>query len=228
MADKKKTNKDAIFTMQSLAATVLSLFMLMAVMGGGRFCLLGGMLSVNTVFALTASMMALIILNIACTRKKEDGSLKEFPVIVSAVGLVFCLICLITGFVKDISDTKIKDEYHISEDKSIVLTETTVKNKYTETVRSYITVYLKGGATAKKLGEVDESMFAVNCIESGNYDCSFDNETEVFTLTCYHGGYGHGEVYLAYDDGSLVYKFPVKYKTKGQKKHEEKIKEEAE
>lgn len=222
MADKKKSYKDALFTAEALAVMFLSFLMLLAVSGDGRICILGAMLSSVTASVLAASMMALIVLAIACTRKKDDGKLKEFPAIVSGIAVFFCVVCLIIGVVRDISDTKIKGELNISEEESVILTETTVKNKYTETERTHITVYLKGeGLTAKKLGEIDETMFTVKCIESGSYNCYYNSENETVTVICYHGGYGNGIASLLYDEGSMTYNFPIKYKTKSQKKHEQ-------
>lgn len=115
-------------------------------------------------------------------------------------------ICLINSVAEDFGKSKTKIEIIVNEATNVYLCERNISDEHTK-----IEVYRVRDRLAKKLGEIDETPFAVRCI-AGN-KCKWDISEDGVTLNvhCEYGTYSDETVNLKpeLDDGTLSYSFTI-------------------
>ena len=174
--------------------------------------LFGKVFDCYTVSFIAIFFMDLIYIFVAKSRKKEDGSVKLFPVIVLTADLILIGALIIAGFVRGAKNCRVSEKITLEDGRTVYLTETDQYNKQTDIAKAYISVYQIKGITAKPLGEIDETFFLNSCLEDDEYAYTYDPDEKTFELELAYGKFGDDIVSLKpeYDTGSLKYTFKLK------------------
>lgn len=211
MADgnKKKTDPNEVFYHILLVAAVIGLaYFTYLRLNDMSLYFMGSIFDCNTVGFFGAFLFLGIRISALLTRTKGKYNLRLWTLTVAAV-LVFA--CGLSGFTIDVRHSKLIDVLTIDGETTVLLSEYTEHDKLTDTERVYLDVYRSNGKTsAKKLGQIDETYFAVRCVETDSYTYTVSDDG-IFTLDCQYVSYGGGPFVLSpyADTGHLTYNFKL-------------------
>lgn len=211
MADgnKKKTDPNEVFYYILLVLAVIGLaYFTYLRLNDLSLYFMGSIFCSYTVGFFGAFLFLGIRISALLTRTKGKYNLQLWALTIAAV-LVFA--CGLSSFTIDVRRSKLIDVLTIDEETTVLLSEYTEHDKLTDADRVYLDVYkLSGKTVSKKLGQIDETYFAVRCVETDSYTYTV-GEDGVFTLDCQYGSYGGGLFVLApyADTGHLTYDFKL-------------------
>lgn len=136
----------------------------------------------------------------------KNGRKFSYQIALQAVAAAIVSVCAVNSTAEDISKSKVNDLVKLNESTSVILCEADGKTGHTR-----IDVYRRRGRFAKKIGEIDEMLFSVKCIESGAYNCYASDDGDKVIVECSYGTYGDGVYMLVpeYDSGVLTYTFEL-------------------
>ncbi len=137
---------------------------------------------------------------------KKNGKKLSYQFWLMAVAGGITAACVINSIAEDFGKSKVKGILEINETTKVFLCESTQKNGHTQ-----IDVYRVKGRLARKLGEIDETLFSVRCIEQDMYSYAVSGDESLLTVNCQYGVYGNGMYMLSptYDTGTLSYTFKL-------------------
>lgn len=211
MADgnKKKPDLNEVF---------YNIFVVLAVIGllyytylrinGMSLYFMGSIFGCDTAGFFAAFLFLGIRISALLTRTGGKFNLRLWT-LTAAAALVF--VCGISSFTVDVKHSKLIDVLTIDGETTVLLSEYTERDKLTDTEYVYLDVYRSNGKTvAKKLGQIDETYFAVRCVDTDSYTYTVSDEG-IFTLDCQYVSYGGGQFVLApyADTGHLTYDFKL-------------------
>ncbi len=142
----------------------------------------------------------------------KTGKKMSYRLFLSLSAVLITLFCLINCLATDISSSGTKDILKLGEKNSVMLCESVVTDDNGAVTEVRIDVYGMNGRLCRKLGEIDETLFSVRCVETDSYRYYISEDGRQLTLECLYGTYGNGTYTLSpqADTGKLTYIFEIK------------------
>lgn len=206
MADEKKKGAKAYeffyYTLMTLAVAAFGFFGYMKLTDTEIYvfdCIIG-----CYTICFTAALVFLVVRILTLLRKNGKQLSYQFWLMAAACGITAA--CFVNSIAEDIGKSKVKGVLEINETMNVFLCESTQKSGHTQ-----IDVYRVKGRLACKLGEIDETLFSVKCIEQDMYSYAVSGDESLLTVSCQYGVYGNGMYMLSstYDTGTLSYTFKL-------------------
>lgn len=137
---------------------------------------------------------------------RKNGKKFNYQLWLMTAACAVAAACFINSVCEDFGKSKVREVVKINATTDVFLCEPTEKDGSTR-----IDIYRIGGRLVRKLGEIDEKLFSVKCIQDGLYTCTVSDDGSMITVNCEYGVFGDGIHMLnpAYDTGNLSYTFKI-------------------
>ncbi|MCM1529050.1 MAG: hypothetical protein NC093_03540 [Alistipes sp.] len=142
----------------------------------------------------------------------KTGKKMNYRLFLDISAVVITLFCLINCLATDIKASGTKDILKIGDKNRVMLCESVFTDENDVVTEVRIDVYSINGRLCRKLGEIDETLFSVRCVETDSYRYYISDDGRQLTLECLYGAYGNGTYSLTpqADTGKLTYIFEIK------------------
>lgn len=156
-----------------------------------------------------AGLLFLIVRSIMIFVK--TGNKMSYRLFLNLSAVVITLFCVINSMATDIKSSGTKDILKLGDKSSVMLCESVFTDDNDAVTEVRIDVYSMNGRICRKLGEIDETLFSVRCIETDSYRYYISEDGRQLTLECLYGTYGSGTYTLTpqADTGTLTYIFEI-------------------
>ena len=142
----------------------------------------------------------------------RTGKKMNYRLFLDISAVVITLFCLINSLATDMKASAAKDILRLGDKSSVMLCESVLTDDNDAVTEVRIDVYAMNGRLCRKIGEIDETLFSVRCVETDSYRYYISEDGRQLTLECLYGTYGSGTYTLTpqADTGTLTYVFEIK------------------
>ncbi len=142
----------------------------------------------------------------------KNGKKMNYRLFLDISAVVMTLFCLINCLAADINSSGTKDILKVGDKNRVMLCESVFTDENGAVSEVRIDVYSMNGRLCRKLGEIDETLFSVRCVETDSYRYYISDDGRQLTLECLYGAYGNDTYSLTpqADTGKLTYIFEIK------------------
>lgn len=142
----------------------------------------------------------------------RTGKKMNYRLFLDLSAVVITLFCFINCLATDMKSSGTKDILRLGEKSRAMLCETVFTDDDGAITEICIDVYSMNGRICRKIGEIDETLFSVRCVETDSYRYYISEDGRQLTLECLYGTYGSDtyELTSQADTGSLTYIFEIK------------------
>lgn len=142
----------------------------------------------------------------------KTGKKMNYRLFLNLSAAVITLFCMINSMAADIKSSGTMDILKLGDKSRVMLCESVFTDDDGSITEVRIDVYGMNGRICRKLGEIDETLFSVRCVETDSYRYYISEDGRQLTLECLYGAYGNGTYMLTpqADTGTLTYIFEIK------------------